>query len=298
VILVSALVTLAGSAPSEIKSDFMPVSIVSDADVSRVTPGQQNAPKLKIDTPKPLADEVNAPKPVQQLAPKVANKPEITTEAAKPPPAPAAKAEKAEKPKPPKPPEPGPKVADKPDKPKPPEYKPDKIADLLKKDEAKKPPKPDDQPAPETPAHDTPKFDANQVAALLDKREPQRQVASAAAINDTADLGSAAGHSAELSQSEIDALRTRISQCWSPPQGIDSNSTIYVTFRVLFKPDGSLARDPVPVEGSASPLGPALAESGKRALRLCQPFTMLRREHYEQWKDIEIKFNPHELLGG
>jgi colicin import membrane protein len=59
-----------------------------------------------------------------------------------------------------------------------------------------------------------------------------------------------------------------------------------------------LAQQPVVVEGSVSPLGPALAESAKRAVLLCQPFTMLKPEHYEQWKDLTLDFNPHELLGG
>jgi len=44
-------------------------------------------------------------------------------------------------------------------------------------------------------------------------------------------------------------------------------------------------------------LGPALAESGTRALLLCQPFTMLKPEHYAQWKDITINFDPHDLTG-
>lgn len=101
-----------------------------------------------------------------------------------------------------------------------------------------------------------------------------------------------------MSQSEIDALRARISQCWNPPAGVEATSKLYVVLRVQFKPDGSLARDPVPVEGTPSALGPALAESGKRALLLCQPFTMLKPEHYEQWKDLELKFDPQELLGG
>jgi len=30
----------------------------------------------------------------------------------------------------------------------------------------------------------------------------------------------------------------------------------------------------------------------------CQPFTMLRPEHYEQWRDLQLDFNPKELLGG
>jgi len=100
-----------------------------------------------------------------------------------------------------------------------------------------------------------------------------------------------------LSQTELDALRRRLSECWNPPPGIDSNSDAYVVLRVQFKPDASLAGEPVVVEDSASVQGPALAESGKRALLSCQPFAMLRPEHYELWKDISVKFNPRELLG-
>jgi colicin import membrane protein len=261
----------------------LPVSFISEKDFTQLTQGVKNAPQLKIDDPKPLADKVDAPKSVDQLAPKVADKPQITTDSTKSKPKSDAK--------------PDPKLAKKPDKPKPPEYKPDQIADLLKKDAAKNPPKPDDQSMAQKP--DAPKFDADQVAQLLDKRAPQRQIAAAETLNDTANLGAANGApAAQMSQSEIDALRARISSCWSPPPGIDSNSKLYVVLRVLFKPDGSLGQEPVLVEGTVSTLGPALAESAKRALLLCQPFTMLKPDHYDQWKDLELKFDPHELLGG
>ncbi len=263
--------------------DSLPVQFISEKDFTQLTQGVKNAPKLKIDMPKPLADKIDAPKAVDQLAPKVADKPEIKTNSSK------AQAQPDSKP--------DPKQAQKADKPKPPDYKPDQIADLLKKDAAKSKPKPDDQSTPQKA--DSPKFNANQVAELLDKREPQRQMASAAELNDTANLGAANGApSAQMSQSEIDALRARISSCWSPPPGIDANSKIYVVLRVLFKPDGSLQSDPVLVEATASSLGPALADSAKRALLLCQPFTMLMPAHYDQWKDLELKFDPHELLGG
>jgi outer membrane biosynthesis protein TonB len=273
----------------------LPVSFVSEKDFSQLTQGVKNAPQLKIPDIKPLADKVDAQKSVDQLASKVADKPAITTDTAKP------TAESKPEPKPEPKPElktelkPAQKPADKPDKPKPPEYRPDQIANLLKKDAAKEPPKRDEKPARDN----SPKFDANQVAQLLDKREPQRQIATAQSINDSATLGAVIGaQNAQLSQSEIDALRARISNCWSPPPGIDVNSKLYVVLRVLFKTDGSMSQAPVLVEGSASPLGPALAESAKRALLLCQPFTMLKPEHYDQWKDIELKFDPHELLGG
>jgi len=273
----------------------LPVSFVSEKDFSQLAQGVKNAPQLKIPDIKPLADKVDAQKSVDELAPKVADKPAITTDTAKP------TAESKPEPKPEAKPElktelkPAQKPADKPDKPKPPEYRPDQIANLLKKDAAKEPPKRDEKPARDS----SPKFDANQVAQLLDKREPQRQIATAQSISDSATLGAAIGaQNAQLSQSEIDALRARISNCWSPPPGIDVNSKLYVVLRVLFKTDGSMSQAPVLVEGSASPLGPALAESAKRALLLCQPFTMLKLEHYDQWKDIELKFDPHELLGG
>ncbi len=263
----------------------LPVSFISEKDFTQLTQGVKNAPQLKIPDLKPLADKVDVPKPVDQAAPKVADKPAITTDSSKP------KADPKLDPKPDS------KQAAKADKPKPPDYKPDQIADLLKKDAAKTPPKPDDNPPPQK--QDATKFNADQVAQLLDKRDPQRQVAAAEALNATPNLGaSSAAPGAQLSQSEIDSLRARISSCWSPPPGIDATSKLYVVLRVLFKADGSMSQEPVLVEATASALGPALAESAKRALLLCQPFTMLKPEHYDQWKDLELKFDPQELLGG
>jgi colicin import membrane protein len=280
-----ALIALS-AAPMEVPPvDSLPVQFISEKDFTQLSQGVKNAPKLKIEMPKPLADKVDAPKAIDQLAPKVADKPEIKTDSSKAAPQPKPETK------------PDPKPVQKADKPQPPEYKPDQIADLLKKDAAKKPAKPDDQSAPQKA--DAPKFDANQVAELLDKRDPRRQVASNETLNDVANLGAASGApTAQMSQSEIDALRARISSCWSPPPGIDANSKVYVVLRVLFKADGTLSHDPVLVEATASSLGPALADSAKRALLLCQPFTMLKPEHYDQWKDLELKFDPHELLGG
>jgi colicin import membrane protein len=285
-VLGMCLVALAAQPVEAPVTPTMAINTISVKDFTELTKGVKDAPKLKIDDIKPVADKIDTPKPVDQVTPKVAeNKPEIKTDS-------------APKQQPPKPEnKPDPKPADKPAKAKPPDYKPDKIADLLKKDAAK-PPKPEDKASPDTPPRDAPKFNADQVAALLDKRDPQRQMAAAETLNNQPALGASSGAAAQLSQSEIDALRARISSCWSPPAGINASTKIYVVLRVLFKPDASMSREPVLVEGTASALGPALAESAKRALMLCQPFTMLKPEHYEQWKDLELKFDPQELLGG
>jgi hypothetical protein len=275
-----ALISLANSKPTDDLANYVPVSIVTDTDVSRAALGQKNAPHL--DKPKPLADKIDKLKQVDQLAPKVADKPAITTNAPAPTPQPAPQPQQKPQPKP------DPKTAQKKPAKKVDEFKADKIADLLKKTD---PPKTEDKPKPKVP-----KYDPNQIADLLDHRDPQRQVATADTLNSTAGLGAPdASQSAQLSQTEIDALRERIRECWSPPPGVDSNSDVSISLRVLFKPDGSLAQMPIVVAGSASPLGPALVESGTRALLMCQPFKMLKPEHYAQWKDITVDFTPREF---
>jgi colicin import membrane protein len=260
-------------------AEALPVDFITTQQFSELTAGVKNAPKL--DTPKPVADKVDVPQPIKQAAPKVEDKPEIVTDA-------AAK-------KPPTP-DPKPKPPEKTEKKKEPDPKLDQIAEELKKEDAKKP-KTEEQPPPKKPA---PKFDANQVAALLDKRDPRRKLAAAEALNNSQSLGTAAGSAAKLSQSEIDALRARINECWNPPAAAASpdQDKLYIVLRVQFRPDGSIARDPSVIEGTASTLGPVLAESAKRALLGCQPFTMLKPEHFDQWKDIEIKFDPHDKIGG
>jgi hypothetical protein len=278
VLITLALISLANSKPSD-DANLVPVSIVTDSDISRAALGQKNAPHLE--KPKPLADKIGDLNQVDQVAPKVANKPAITTNAPAPTPQPNPQPQQKPQPKP------DPKTAQKHEK-KADEFKADKIAELLKKTD---PPKADDKPKPKLP-----KYDPNQIAQLLDHRDPQRQVATASALNNQAGLGAPnAAANAQLSQSEIDALRERIRECWSPPPGVNPDSNVSISLRVLFKPDGSLAQMPVVVAGSASSLGPALAESGKRALLMCQPFKMLKPEHYAQWKDITVDFTPHEF---
>jgi hypothetical protein len=79
--------------------------------------------------------------------------------------------------------------------------------------------------------------------------------------------GRASGRSAHLSHSELDALRARLLQCWSPPPGVEATTEIYVVLRVLLKPDGSLAHDATVVEELPSPLVPARqGEAGAAAV--------------------------------
>jgi colicin import membrane protein len=262
--------------------DALPVDLVTSEELSKVTKGIKTAPQPE--TPKPLAEKVAEAKPVEDPTAKVVENKEVKAarETASPPEAKPPDANPAEK-----------KHA---------ETKIDPIAQELAKEEAKKPePKKAElkPPAPpKKPAPPAPKFDPKQVEALLDKRDATRMAAAGEVPNNAPSLGVANGDATRLSQNEFDAFRKRLEECWSPPPGVDSTTKLSVVLRVLFKSDGSVARPPDLVQAPASPLGPAMAESAKRAILRCQPFKMLKPEHYDQWKDIEINFDPQYMLRG
>jgi outer membrane biosynthesis protein TonB len=270
--------------PLEAKpNDALPVDIISDKQFSEITKGVKNGAKDK--QLALLSEKVDTPKPVDDSSAKVAPKKELDAAKAEPPP--PATAEQTPKPD-----------TTKLEKKEPPKIDP--IADALKKEEAKK--KAEDKAkakaAQQPPPKPQPHFDPTKIAALLDKREPLRQASAAEELSPTPSLGKADGVAAQLSQSEIDALRRRLGECWNPPAGATNGGQIKVVIRVLFKRDATVSVAPQLVAATASPFGPAMAESAKRAILTCQPFTMLRAEHYDQWKDIEITFDPREMFGG
>jgi colicin import membrane protein len=265
--------------PLEAKpTDALPVDIISDKQFTEMAKGVKNAPQA--DEPKPLIDKIGESKPVDEQKPKISEKKEIKTAAAEP-----------------SPPLPEPKPAEaKPEKKPPPKVDP--IAETLKKEEARKKAEEKAKAKAAKPQPPQPKFDPQQIAALLDKREPQRMAAAGDRTISTPSLGFTEGRAVRLSQSELDALRRRLVECWNPPVGAADVANLKVVLRVLFKPDGSVAAPPALVAGSPSSYGPAMAESAKRAILTCQPFKMLKPEHYEQWKDIEITFDPRDMFGG
>ena len=117
-----------------------------------------------------------------------------------------------------------------------------------------------------------------------------------AELNKDANLGTATGAAAKLTQSEIDAFRRRVESCWTVPVGARDAGNLRVVFRIMFRRDGTVERGPDTIEGSNSPFGPAYADSGRRAILQCQPYTMLRPEHYDSWKDVEIEFDASKMF--
>jgi outer membrane biosynthesis protein TonB len=283
-VLLWATVSFSTRSMEAMPAESLPVDLVSESQFTQITKGAKDAEK-KLDL-KPLVEKIAPQKTADEIKPAVTEKQEVQAakpkEAAPPPPEPKHEEKKQakaqEKPVP---------VA---------EQKADPIAETLKKDEKKKEKEAKLEKPKTLPPKKQPEFDPKKIAALLDQRDPKRLASAGEVINTQGSLGRANGSAAKLSANEIEAFRRRVSECWQPPLGADSAQNVEVVFRVLFNPDGSVKRGPDIVEAAASSLGPIFAESARRAVLQCQPYTMLHKETYDQWKDLELAFNLREMF--
>jgi outer membrane biosynthesis protein TonB len=272
----------------------LPVDVVTADELSQVTQGVKDA--AKAEKPKPLVEKIAEAKPVEDPTAKVVEKKEVQA-AHEQPPAPEAKP--VEK-------KPNESKEQAKAEQKEAETKPDAIAEALAKEERKKPePKPPSTSAaakppaaPKKPAPPAPKFDPKKVEALLDKRDATRLAAAGDTLSPTPSLGLASGRAARLSMSELDALRARLAQLWNPPAGASDPSELIVEVRIRLKPDGTLVGSPEVLSRARTSLSIAARDSAVRALYRGQPYDMLKPEHYEQWKDIEITFDPRHMFRG
>jgi hypothetical protein len=130
-------------------------------------------------------------------------------------------------------------------------------------------------------------------------REPQRQVATADNLNSVASLGAPSGSAAHLSQSELDALRAKLISLWNPPAAVSAHPDLYVvTIRIRLARNHRLVGQPEVLSGGDGPLFEATRDSAVRALLQAQPYDMLSLTTYDQWKEIDINFDPKDVFGG
>jgi colicin import membrane protein len=280
-VLLFAVITFTGKSLEATPVEALPVDLLSDKDFSEMTKGVKDAPKP--DKPKPLVEKIDTPKPVEQQAPKV-DKKEI--------------APTAEKPPEPKPPEPKKEAKAEPEKPAQEMPKPDPIAEKIKEPDKPKQETKVEQPLPpKKPVEKKqPKFDPSKIAALLDKRDPSRSAAAGAELSNAPSMGTASGLAAQLSQSEIDALRARLMALWNPPVGAQDANSIQITIRIRFKRDGTLEIGPQVLTSGNGVQFNAMRDSAVRAVLVGQPYTMLRPDHYDMWKEIDFTFDTREMF--
>ena len=280
-ILLFALVAFPAAKMEHTPLVAIPIDLATPSELTKIKAGMKDAKddaplaaKPKEKKPEAVREAEKKPEPVPEEKPKAEQKPE-------------------EKPKPAPPKE----VAPKPE-PKKPEAK---KAEAKKPEEKPKPKPKQADAAPKKPAPPKPDakrdFNTDRIAALLNKipdatNEPAPAIPSEAAPKKV--RGQSNGTEMTMSVNEIDALRARIAQCWSPPPGGLGADQIVVKLRLRLNEDGTLIGYPIIANRGSSPFFQAAADSAVRAVFQCQPYS-LPSEKYALWRDMILNFDPSEM---
>ncbi len=147
------------------------------------------------------------------------------------------------------------------------------------------------------------KFSPGDIRQLLASKEPsQSSGATGREVQRTASLGTATGNSQRLNPSQRDQLIGLLSEqlhrCWQVPIAAQSVDKPPVpTIRVKLNQDGSLAAEPVVMNGSGDPLFRTVADSATRATRRCAPLKIPAQfvPFYNDWRDLVVNFDPRQV---
>lgn len=143
-------------------------------------------------------------------------------------------------------------------------------------------------------------IDTNQIAALIDKAKEE----SAKVKKSTKKLTQSSiknSFASRLTLSEEDALRAQIFGCWTVPLGLPYDDDLLVRIKLELKQDGTISKSEILDHERMNRPGQkfykVLAESALRAVRICQPLRV-PQTGFEKWKNIQLNFDPTEMLKG
>ena len=143
-------------------------------------------------------------------------------------------------------------------------------------------------------------INTNEIAALIDKaKEEQAKVEKDE--NKLTQSSTKDSFAKGLSLSEEDALRAQIFGCWSVPLGLPYDQDLLVRIKLELKQDSTIMKSEILDHQRMNKPGQkfykVLAESALRAVRLCQPLKV-PPTGYDKWKNLQLNFNPTEMLKG
>ena len=143
-------------------------------------------------------------------------------------------------------------------------------------------------------------IDTNQIAALIDKAK-EEEVVKQKKIDKITQSSRKNSFATGLTLSQEDALRAQIFGCWSVPLGLPYNENLLVRIKLELKKDGTIMKSEILDHQRMNRPGQkfykVLAESALRAVRLCQPLKV-PPTGYDKWKELQLNFNPTEMLKG
>lgn len=289
-IVALTLISIPATAELNPPEEFVPVEMLTIAETTNVK-AQAKAEEPK-DEPKPAATPEPKPKASPTPEPKPdPPKPEPKPEPEPPPPEDVAAADP--EPVPPAPAEPTPAPEPEPTPPPTPREKPKAVTEPPQEVAAAEP-EPEPEPAEEDP------FDIDAAVAGLEDKEDTEDPAETAPEEPPADEApqQGKGDPSRETMAIMDAFKTQIAKCWSPPVGAPEAEELVVTLRIRLNRDGSLAGMPEykNPERLSDPYYRAAAEAARRAVMGCQNYE-LPADSYDQWSALTLNFDPTEMLG-
>lgn len=162
-------------------------------------------------------------------------------------------------------------------------------------------PKPKDKPKEET------KQKEDDFAALLNKLKQEAKMDKTKEATDTTNTeknttksDAAYDDSLPLSLSEKDMIRSQFIPCWTMPAGAKNAETLAARVKVKLQADGTV------IEAVLAPdqqgryrtdqFFRAAADSAVRAVHKCSPLKNLPPDKYGSWREMELNFDPADLL--
>lgn len=207
--------------------------------------------------------------------------------------------QKAPTPKTPKPVTPS--VTEKPKEITPPEPQ-EKPFDPEEDDEPSEKPKPKDKPK------EPPKPKNNEdFATLLNKLQQEAKTDKSKDAKDKTNTDenktksdAPYDSSMPLSLSEKDSIRGQFIPCWTMPAGAKDAHALAARVKVKLQQDGTVLEATLATDQmgryNSDPFFRAAADSAIRAVHKCSPLKNLPTDKYGSWRDMELNFDPAEML--
>lgn len=140
-------------------------------------------------------------------------------------------------------------------------------------------------------------FNADEISALLNKTDPSAGGAKRSTQEASLGAKKSTGGS-KLSQSEENALQGLIEGNWLITPGMEGLSGMVIRVHMKLDKDGNIIGQPE-VEssgGSSSDSTRRALESGAyRAVMKSAPFSMLPKDKYDAWNEVELNFDPSSM---
>jgi len=175
-----------------------------------------------------------------------------------------------------------------------------KLAEEKKKAEAEKKKKAEDaKKKAEAEKKKKQKLDVAALDELLNKENEERTAPKKTGDTDGSPAqgeNEAQGDDAEVAATLIDALRSKLAECWTVPPGA-REASITVKVRFNLRRDKTVDGLPVVLSGGGDTLSDATAQSAVSAVMECAPYDFLPAERYDMWQEITVNFTPDMMSG-